>query len=235
MTLNHTNSISFCKCFLVLIFFFPIHMYAQSANDECTDATEIADIASFCSLEGAFSNEDATTSPLMSGGGLSENGRDVWFQFTAIASHVTITVRGRNFGGTLREPEVQLLANNQCEEFLILDEETDNFQHIAELNRGGLVPGTTYLIRVQGQEGRTGSFQLCIDNSFPPQEPGSDVNTSAVLCDKSSFTVQQVGGAGEDDDEADGTCLDIDDPIAELFGLGMSEQSSTWIQGKIIL
>lgn len=230
MMLYNTYFIPYFISFLLLFSFLPIQSYAQLENDECTGAIELTDIASFCSAEAAFSNEEASTSPLMGAGGLSENGKDVWFQFTAIASHITITVRGRGQGGTIREPEVQLLATNQCEEFLILDEETDNLSHIAELNKGGLVPGTTYLIRIQGQEGRTGNFQLCIDNFFPPQDAGSDLNVASVLCDKSSFTVQQIGGAGLDDDEADGTCLDIDDPITEIFGQGMSEQSSTWFK-----
>ncbi len=223
----HTYKTIILKLLFVLSILLPTLSYAQIENDECGTAEVLPDISSFCSLEGAFTNENATTSPLSTGGSLSENGKDVWFQFTAVASQVTITVKGRGNGGTLRDPEIQLIASNQCEEFLIIDEETDNIGDIAEMNKGGLIPGATYLIRVQGQNGGEGSFQLCINNFFPPQDPGSDVNVASMLCNKSSFTIPQLGGAGVDEDEANDTCLDTDGIFGGLFGTN-SEQSSTW-------
>ena len=223
----HTYKTILLRLLFVLPILMPTLVEAQSENDECTGAEMLSDISAFCSLEGAFTNENATTSPLSTGGSLSTNGKDVWFQFTAVASQVTITVKGSGNGGTLRDPEIQLVASTQCEEFLIIDEETDNMADIAELHQGGLIPGATYLIRVQGQNGREGTFQLCINNFFPPQSPGSDVDVASMLCNKSSFTIPQLGGAGVDEDEANNTCLDTDGIFGGLFGLN-SEQSSTW-------
>ena len=87
-----------------------------------------------------------------------------------------------------------------------------------------------YLFRVQGEDGREGSFQLCINNYFPPANPGSDLNVAAMLCDKSSFVIEKIEGGGLDDDEAAGTCLDTGGGgiFGNIFG-GASEQSSTWM------
>ena len=98
------------------------------------------------------------------------------------------------------------------------------------MNKGGLIPGGSYLFRVQGEDGREGNFQLCINNYFPPATPGSDLNEAAMLCDKSSFVIERIEGAGLDDDEAAGTCLDTGGGgvFGNIFG-GASEQSSTWM------
>jgi len=202
--------------------------YTQPANDVCDQAIEIVDIEIFCSNVGSFSNENATPSNFNSGGELSANGKDVWFRFTAVASHVSITVRGLGTGGTLVNPEVQLLADNDCgNEFRVLDSESSGFSDIAELNKGGLTPGGSFLFRVQGANGTEGTFQICINNFFPPQTPGSDIDIASFLCDKSSFIVEEIGGAGLDDNEADDTCLDVGGVFGDLFG-EPTEQSSTW-------
>ena len=207
----------------------PFLLLAQPANDLCETAIEIQDLNNYCSQEGAFSNDNATTTNFGDGGNLSANGKDVWFRFTAIASHVTISIIGRSDGGTLRRPEVELFVDNECgDSFNILKSEEGSFSNIVELNKGGLIPGGSYLFRVQGEDGREGSFQLCINNYFPPAAAGSDLNVAAMLCDKSSFVIEKIEGAGLDDDEAAGTCLDTGG--GGIFGFGgASEQSSTWM------
>lgn len=202
--------------------------FAQPANDQCSQAVEIVDLENFCSNAGGFSNDNATPTDFNGDGEISPTGKDVWFRFTAIASHVTITIRGLGTGGTLVSPEVQLLRDNDCgNEFQILDSNSSGFTDIVELNKGGLTPGASYLFRVQGADGEEGTFQLCINNYFPPQTPGSDIDIAAFLCDKSPFVVQQIEGAGLDDNEADGTCLDVGGVLGDIFG-EPTEQSSTW-------
>ena len=90
----------------------PFLLVAQPTNDLCETAIEIQDLNNYCSQEGAFSNEDATATNFENGGDLSTNGKDVWFRFTAVASHVTIGIIGRSDGGTLRRPEVELFVDN---------------------------------------------------------------------------------------------------------------------------
>ncbi len=219
----------FClKTLFIVCLLSPMEAFAQPANDLCDQAVEIVDLENFCSNVGSYSNEGATSSDFSGDGTLSATGKDIWFRFTAMASHVTITIRGLGTGGTLVSPEVQLLRDNQCgNEFQVLDSETSGFSDIVELNKGGLIPGVSYLFRVQGADVREGTFQLCINNYFPPQTPGSDIEIASFLCDKSAFVVQQIEGAGLNDNEADDTCLDVGGVLGDIFG-EPTEQSSTW-------
>jgi len=213
----------------------PIFLFAQPANDECGNALLIDDIAQTCSAVGQYSNEGATSTNFSGGSCTSNNGNDVWFKFTAIATDLTLTVigntGGETAGGTLSQPEAELYITN-CEgtdpgdaSFQGLECERGTSSDVVELYQGGLVPGQTYHIRVQGRGGREGTFQMCLNNYFPPVEPGSDIEIASVLCDKSKFVIQQVIGTGNDNDEAVGTCLSVPD----FFGnLQPSEQSSTW-------
>jgi len=93
----------------------PVLAFAQPENDECENAIEVIDITNTC-FEELYSNEGATPTGFTGGGGLSNDGRDVWFRFTALASDLTITVRGGGeVGTTLDRPEVELFIDNACE------------------------------------------------------------------------------------------------------------------------
>jgi len=204
---------------------------AQPANDDCGNAILIDNIIQDCSEEGAYTNVGATPTNFTGNSCTSSNGADVWFRFTAIATDLTLTVNGSSGGetngGSLGQPEAELYLDNNCSSnsdnsFQVLECERGSTTDIVELYQGGLIPGETYLIRVQGRNRREGTFKMCIDNFFPPTEPGSDLEIASVLCDKSQFVIQQVVGTGNDRDEARGTCLDVP-------GSGVtSEQSSTW-------
>jgi len=200
----------------------PLFAFAQPENDECENSIEVIDITNTC-FEELYSNEGATPTGFTGGGGLSNDGRDVWFRFTALASDLTITVRGGGeVGTTLDRPEVELFVDNGCEGSFNILESVVGDGAVAELYQGGLFPGGTYLFRVQGRNRAEGTFQLCINNYFPPEEPGGDLVLASMLCDKTPFVIQLIDGTGADPDEAAGTCLDIS-------GSGISsEQSSTW-------
>lgn len=218
---------------LICLSFLPLSLFAQPSNDDCSNAILIDDITQSCSSVGEYTNEDATPTNFSGGSCVSNDGKDVWFRFTAIATDLTLTVVGNtggdSNGGTLNRPEAELYVDNNCGEnnrsFESLQCEPGSSSDIVELYKGGLIPGQTYLIRVQGRGNREGTFQLCLENYFPPVEPGSDLEIASVLCDKSKFVIQQVVGTGNDNDEAEGTCLDVQ----SFFGpVTTSEQSSTW-------
>ena len=206
-------------------------LFGQPANDNCETATILTELSGWCSNLGAFSNVDATVSTYDAPDCFNDNNNDVWFSFVAGATDVSILVIGNTNvapGGTLNNPEVALYSGICGEELsewrCVID---DSFDNTVELRRAGLIVGQTYLIRVQGRSGNTGTFQLCINNFNPPALPGSDCENSdpelsaAVLCDKSPFSVQKLEGGGDNNDEARGSCLDI-------AGGGPSESSSTW-------
>ncbi len=230
--MNSHYTLRVTTLFFILAFLFcPIFLSAQPVNDDCGNAILIDNIIQNCSEVGEFTNEDATPTNFSGNSCTSNDGADVWFRFTAIATDLTLTVNGNSGGdtngGSLRQPEAELYVDNNCStnsnnSFISLQCERGSATDVVELYKGGLIPGETYLIRVQGRNRREGTFQMCIDNYFPPTEPGSDLEIASVLCDKSRFVIQQVTGTGNDNDEARGTCLDIP-------GGGVSsEQSSTW-------
>ena len=90
------------------------------------------------------------------------------------------------------------------------------------INRGGLIPGTEYIFKVQGTFNRSGTFRLCINNYTPPFPPSADCSDANLLCDKSTFFLEKTEGAGNDPDEAAGSCLGTCDVFSN------SESSSTW-------
>ncbi len=197
---------------------------AQPSNDDCENAIEIIDVANSCSDVAAYTNINATDSGYGGATCFANASNDVWFSFTAIATDATITINGNQFlggGGSLSNPEVALydgVCGGTINEFECASDAVGN--NVIELYKGGLIPGTVYFIRVQGRNGSEGTFQLCINNYFPPVNPGSDCPDASILCDKSPFVVQAVNGAGLNNDEASGTCLG---------GLGQaSESNSTW-------
>jgi len=199
-------------------------LIAQPANDDCENAIQITDVTDWCSATGEYTNISATTSTYGQASCFSDANNDVWFTFTAVASDVTIAIVGEvpvAPGGTLNNPAVALysgVCGGTINELRCEDDVINN--NIIELYRGGLTVGETYYIRVNGRSNNTGTFQLCINNYYPPVEPGSDCGTTALLCDNSSFTIQSVVGAGTNTNEAAGTCLD--------GGSGDSETNSTW-------
>ena len=185
---------------LIIALFGAVAAMAQPSNDECTNPIVIPNVLNFCSANAAFTNVGATPSTYGPATCFGATQNDVWFAFTAQATDVTITVRGATpqaAGGTLQNPQVALYFGNCGGTINQLEcQSTAGSTHIVEGYQGGLFVGSTYLIRIQGNAGRVGTFQLCINNYNPPIEPTSDCPESAILCDKSSFVVQNVAGAG---------------------------------------
>ncbi|MEL6925767.1 MAG: PKD domain-containing protein, partial [Bacteroidota bacterium] len=216
------------KCFRILVFLlFGLSsnvLLAQPVNDDCDNATNLPNVANWCSTQAQFNNAGATPSGFQAPVCWGQSRDDVWFSFNSIATDVTITVIGatpNGAGGTLRNPQVVLYQANDCGSTLNEQECATDAQgaNVIELYKGGLVVGQNYLIRIQGSN--NGSFQLCVNNYNPPVNPGSDCVSASVLCDTSPFTVQSVVGAGNDPDEAGtSSCLGG-------FG-GNSETNSTW-------
>lgn len=199
--------------------------FAQPSNDECTTPIVLTDVSSFCSPIGAYTNVNATPSSYSAPSCFGSTQNDVWFAFTAMATDVTITVRGATSqapGGTLVNPQIALYFGNCGGVINQLECQQGIGTNVAEGYQGGLFVGSTYLIRIQGAAGKVGTFQLCINNYNPPVEPTSDCPDASILCDKSPFVVQKVTGAGTNNQEMeDAQCFDNGAP-------GLKESNSTW-------
>ena len=203
-----------------------ITTFAQPTNDECSSPIALPASLTYCSPVNAFTNVGATPSAYGAPGCFGTVQGDVWFTYTPQATDMTITVRGATAqapGGTLQDPQVSLYfgtCGGVINE-LICDASGGN-NNVAEAYKGGLFVGSTYLIRVQGAGGQTGTFQICINNYNPPVEPTSDCPTSSILCDKSPFVVQYVTGAGSNNSE-------LQDAACFFNGVpGLFESNSTW-------
>ena len=174
------------------------------ANDDCSTALLLRNVTNYCSSPRQFTNAGAGASGFDSPGCfptfLLEPDNDVWFKFTAVANTVNIAVVGAIEGspkGTLRNPQFALYGGS-CRGGLVEIACIGDAQgyNIVETFINDLAIGGTYYLRVDGRNGQTGSFQLCINNYNPVPSPSSDCSTAVVLCDKSSFTVPSITGAG---------------------------------------
>ena len=201
-------------------------LFAQPSNDECDFPIVITDVFNYCSPTGGFTNVGATPSAYGPSTCFAATQRDVWFAFTAEATDVAITVRGatsQGAGGTLQNPQVAIYSGacggviNQLE-----CQTAPAGANVVEAYQGGLFVGSVYLLRVQGVNGATGTFQICINNYNPPVAPTSDCPTASILCDKSPFVVQKVTGAGNNITEIDdASCFFNGSPVN-------NESNSTW-------
>lgn len=208
---------------------------AQPANDACPNAILISNVNNYCSGTAAGTTVSATDDVATTGGygaAACWGGgaiTDVWYKFVAIASDVTIIINGNQgspVGGTLVRPQVTLYSGT-CGGSLseLVCGSAPAGQNIIQIYKAGLTVGVTYLIRVDGVNANTGTFQFCINNYNPVPSPMSDCNTAVVLCDKSGFAVPAVSGAGTNSAEMNGAaCLGYD-PLFNPFNV---ETNSAW-------
>lgn len=207
--------------FLVVFLVLFLQISAQSSNVDCANAFLIDDPMDYCSGGSEFGTTGAGGSEIAASDCFEGVQNDLWFRFTAIGQAVNVVVNGEG-GGNLSTPRV-VLYEGACGDPPSIVEcvSTDSGPDIINLFQSGLIVGETYLLRVGGAGGNNGSFQLCVNNFNPPVDPGQDADDASVLCDKSGFVVQTLSGGGDQQDEGQGTCLDV--------GFGNSENQSSWI------
>lgn len=150
----------------LLILFSGSLSWAQPSNDGCANPVVLTNLNNWCSAAGQYTNVASTPSGFGAPACWGSTNNEVWFQFTAIASAVDITINGNTGGlGTLNQPQVAVYSG-ACAAVLSL-------QVCASAPAGvntvtaytpNLTAGVTYLIRVDGVNANTGTFQLCINN-----------------------------------------------------------------------
>jgi CHU_C Type IX secretion signal domain/SprB repeat len=217
--------------FLFLFLLASFKAFAQPSNDVCANAITITNVLDWCSAPGAFNNNGATNIGYDPAGCFSGQGNDVWFKFVAQATDVAITINGATPnlpGGTLQDPEIAIYFGSCGGSISELNCDASNAaENNAQIIESGLFVGSTYLVRIQGADNQEGTFQFCINNYNPPVLPTADCPQASILCDKSSFVVQQFSGAGANIKE-------LDD--ATCFNNGSAgnnnESNSTWYVWK---
>lgn len=206
----------------------------QVSNDECNTAIELPERERYCSQNGEFTIEGATPSGFAAPAcwRMAENSHDVWFKFIAIRTSVRVTIIGRNTinsaSGTLNEPEAALYSGSCSGNISRLDCASDVAgNNIIEMYQSQLIVGNMYFIRVDARATNTGTFQLCVEQSDPPVEAGSDCGTAALLCNKKRVVVDKTLGEGMDPTEMNYECFE------NGAGGGInSEFDSKWFKWK---
>ena len=188
---------------------------AQPINDEKENAINITNLDGFCSADQAYSNIEATSSLYGASGNWNGTiGKDVWFKFTALKFDVAITASGRvnaTSPNTLINPLVALYTvDPTSNNFIELPSNMLSSNNVTSLNKGGLTIGQVYYIRISAFNNNEGSFKLCVDNYFPPLQPGQDCGTISILCSMEKFTQLNVTGAGLNNKETAGSCLETE-------------------------
>ncbi|MBW4888859.1 gliding motility-associated C-terminal domain-containing protein [Mucilaginibacter sp. HMF5004] len=177
--------------------------FAQApVNDAPTNATLLPIVKSYCSNDGEYTSVKAT--PFFT----NDTNNDVWFKFTAVAFDISITVTAS--GPTpLAFPDVTLYTYDGVSTYSDIKGSPANGGIVTTYYKGGLTIGQTYYFRVFGaHNSSTGTFKLCVNNYNPILQVGQDYTTASILCSKESFTQTGVSGAGANNRESAGTCLD---------------------------
>lgn len=84
-------------------------MIGQVAFDDCESARVIANPKSYCSGDSEFDLTGASDAGYSPSGCWTGTSKDLWFQFTAVATGVNIVVNGANIGSSLQRPQASLL------------------------------------------------------------------------------------------------------------------------------
>lgn len=180
--------------------------FAQVGNSQCNTALALltqADQFDYCSTDAGYTTVGSATA-------------HVWFKFIARRTDVTIGIIGNESGSaaTLLAPNLSLYQD--CGTNLVSS--VSAVGNLTTLYKGGLIIGNTYYFSVSGSN--LGSFKLCINNYTPVLEAGQDCSTASFLCNKQTFTQNNVVGGGTNNNEAAGTCL-------ALPGVN-TDQNSVW-------
>lgn len=186
-----------------LFFLYAQLLRAQSVSKECMLASPLDTVSEYCSADHQFNNNNPT--------------KIKWLKFTAKAFDVNINVSGKGSGGTLVSPDVKLYSDCSGTELVgsVISE-----NNVTSLYKGALVIGNTYYIGVSGAGKASGTFKICLNNFDPVLKAGQDCATASFLCSTQTISQNNVTGAGLNNNEGKGTCLDA--------GGQATESNSVW-------
>ena len=105
----------------------------------------------------------------------------MWFYFTATAPDLEINVYGGK-AGTIKQPHIELQRYFCGGLSMGCSVPKSATKDTSTLSRGGLIPGTEYVIRVASSPANRGTFKICVKNFTAPLNPGADCDGAIRLC-----------------------------------------------------
>jgi hypothetical protein len=157
-------------------------------NDNCSAAIGLPS-GTNCGTQ-VYSSANATQSlaPASCSGFTSSSARDVWFSFAAGTAGDSVILRpSGTFDGVLQ------LFSGTCTAPISLICSDNSGSAAEKLSPGNLVAGQTYLVRVYGWAGSTGSFTLCVKQPGPSTPDNDNCEAafnlvSALTCASQIFS-----------------------------------------------
>ncbi len=198
----------------------------HSISQVICDAKLLPNVTNFCSNDAEYTNVGTPSSGLAAGYCWTDKTatQEIWYKFNAIGTDIVVKVSGGAPKGTIIKPCISLhtgdcTVNTPFPEIMC----SDGTGNITELYFGGLTPGVVYYIRIATAAANAGTITLCVDNSTPTANPGSDCEGAVKLCNKNTVTVPGLKGAGKNPNEPEkGTCM------YNTTNIGTSERNSCW-------
>jgi gliding motility-associated-like protein len=210
----------------VAMFIATIQVKAQ--GDDCTSAVSLPNLTKYCSNPKQFTNATSTQSGYNVAGCWTAGATyDVWFKFTAIGTDVQMSVESGGTNGSMKAPNVALYSGSCTGTIneMACKKSAAPTPDITNLYKGGLVPGTIYLIRIATTSLNRGTFKFCISNYTPTVNPGADCDGAVKLCDKTVVKVAGLSGGGINNAEIEASsCFNNGTPP------NATEANSSWFK-----
>ena len=159
----------------------------------------------FCSAAGQYTNygassESLTSVSLPSCFDATGSINTVWFQFTAIASGLTVNINGGGSGGLVQPQAAVILPTSGCSgtgfsSTSIGCAQASSGSDSISISMNNLIIGATYYIVVDGAGSNMGSFQICLNNYATTSAiPNDSCDHAMPLCPNMRYWTTTNGG-----------------------------------------
>jgi gliding motility-associated-like protein len=202
-----------------------VRSLVDAPGENCDNAFPLIDVDDYCSGDAQYNNIGVGSSGEFISCNWNGGGNDVWFSFVALGTVLDVQIYGNGIGTNTLEGSQVRVYDDVCALHVntygcgLADDD-----EILNESFGGFVIGTTYMIRIDGEQGNEGFFSLCVNSYTPATEPGHDCVTATRICDiNTELYEEDIIGYGDDGTEGASSCL-----AAGVNGGGQVESSSSW-------
>jgi gliding motility-associated-like protein len=213
--------------FLIVGFFamFIAIIQVKAQGDDCSSAVNLPNLTKYCSNPKQFTNVTSTVGTYgVASCWPGTATYDVWFKFTAIGTDVQLSAAGGGTNGTIKMPSIALYGGS-CSGTINELACTKATSDVTSLYKGGLIPGTVYLVRISTTSANRGTFQFCISNYSPTVNPGADCDGAVKLCDKTVVKVAGLSGGGKNNAEIEASSC-----FNDATSVPATESNSSWFK-----